>query len=59
MASKEEDTTTGTTDRGLWNVLYEDTGQKGTRRKDKPGSTEEKYILTVIIYISELSHCIM
>ena len=59
MASEEEDTTTGTTDRGLWNVLYEETGQKDTRRKDKPGSTEENGEWTGTMYISELSHCVL
>ena len=34
MASEEEGATTGAREEGYWNVLYEDTGQKETRRKE-------------------------
>ena len=41
MASGEEGATIGAREEGYWNVRYEDTGQIETRKKDKPGSTEE------------------
>ena len=40
---------TGAREEGYGNVLYEDTGQKETRRKDKPGSKEENGVWTGIL----------
>ena len=60
MAPEEEETTTtGTAERGHWNVRYEDTGQMDTCKRDKPGSTEENGEWTGTMYINELSHCVL